>query len=71
VAQGEERRKGFGWRGVRVLGWRGEARGETQGEQWRKGFGMELLSERGERREMGLDAVGKELFQNKNQFTAA
>jgi hypothetical protein len=25
--------------------------------------------ERGERRERGLNAVGKELFQNKNQFT--
>jgi hypothetical protein len=32
------------------------------------GVWMELLWERGER---GLNAVGKELFQNKNQFTAA
>jgi hypothetical protein len=28
------------------------------------------MQERGERRERGLNAVGKEFFQNKNQFTA-
>jgi hypothetical protein len=34
------------------------------------GVWMELLWDRGERRERGLDAIRKEFFQNKYQFTA-
>jgi hypothetical protein len=68
AAQGSGARRGCGARQWRGWGWGCAAQGAAAGAAL--GVWMELLWERGERRERGLNAVGKELFQNKNQFTA-